>query len=180
MRSRQELRPFVCPWLALLLALAACGKASSPDRFQALRSAVESERQALGVPGVAVAVVEGGKVTFAQGFGSKDPNGKDDVQVFNEIHCVVNKPVLIYLSSKDVIHSLKLVAMRVTQDAIPGLRIPFTFTPTTLGRYQVECAQLCGSAHAAMSGGFILVQTQQEFDAWIKSKSATGSSQSFE
>ena len=53
-----------------------------------------------------------------------DPAGKDDVQVLNEIHVVVNKPVLIYLSSKDVIHSLKLVAMRITQDAIPGLRIP--------------------------------------------------------
>ena len=53
-----------------------------------------------------------------------DPAGKDDIQVLNEIHVPVNKPVLIYLSSKDVIHSLKLVAMRITQDAIPGLRIP--------------------------------------------------------
>jgi heme/copper-type cytochrome/quinol oxidase subunit 2 len=45
---------------------------------------------------------------------------------------------------------------------------------------QVECAQLCGNAHAAMSGGFILVQTQQEFDDWIKSKSAAGAPPSFE
>ena len=110
-----------------------------------------------------------------------DPAGKDDIQFYNgDIHVVKDKPVLIYLSSKDVIHSLKLVAMRVTQDAIPGLRIPFTFTPTKTGRYQIECAQLCGAAHAAMSGGFILVQTQQEFDDWIKSKSAAGSAVSFE
>jgi len=100
-----------------------------------------------------------------------DSAGKDDVQVLNEIHVVVNKPVLIYLSSKDVIHSLKLVAMRFTQDAIPGLRIPCTFTPTKSGRYQIECAQLCGSGHAAMSGGFVVVQSQEEFDQWIKSKS---------
>jgi cytochrome c oxidase subunit II len=110
-----------------------------------------------------------------------DATGKDDIQYYNgDIHCVSNKPVLIYLSSKDVIHSMKIVAMRVTQDAIPGLRIPFTFTPTKLGRYQVECAQLCGNAHAAMSGGFILVQTQQEFDDWIKSKSNAGPPPSFE
>jgi cytochrome c oxidase subunit 2 len=110
-----------------------------------------------------------------------DQDGKDDLQFYNgDIHVVKDKPVLIYLSSKDVIHSMKIVAMRVTQDAIPGLRIPFTFTPTKLGRYQVECAQLCGNAHAAMSGGFILVQTQQEFDDWIKSKSAAGTPQSFE
>ena len=53
-----------------------------------------------------------------------DPAGKDDILVLNEIHVAVNKPVSIYLSSKDVIHSLKIMAMRVTQDAIPGLRIP--------------------------------------------------------
>ena len=85
------------------------------------------------------------------GVDAADPNGKDDVQVFNEIHVPVSKQVLVYLSSKDVIHSIKLVAMRVTQDAIPGLRIPFTFTPTKIGRYQIECAQLCGNAHAAMA-----------------------------
>ena len=109
-----------------------------------------------------------------------DPAGKDDVQVLNEIHVVVNKPVLIYLSSKDVIHSLKLVAMRLTQDAIPGLRIPCTFTPTKLGRYQIECAQLCGNGHAAMAGGFIVVQSQADFDTWLKSKSGSAAPQSFE
>jgi cytochrome c oxidase subunit 2 len=106
-----------------------------------------------------------------------DPAGKDDVQVLNEIHVVVNKPVLIYLSSKDVIHSLKLVAMRLTQDAIPGLRIPCTFTPTKLGRFQIECAQLCGNGHAAMAGGFVVVQSQEDFNKWLQSKSpATPSS----
>ena len=102
-----------------------------------------------------------------------DPAGKDDVQVFNEIHVPVDKPVLIYLSSKDVIHSLKLVAMRLTQDAIPGLRIPCTFTPTKIGRYQIECAQLCGNGHAAMAGGFIVVQSPEEYAAWLKTKSGS-------
>jgi cytochrome c oxidase subunit II len=107
-----------------------------------------------------------------------DPAGKDDVQVLNEIHVVVNKPVLIYLSSKDVIHSLKIVAMRLTQDAIPGLRIPCTFTPTKIGRYQVECAQLCGGGHASMSGGMVIVESQADFDKWLQSKS--GAATSFE
>lgn len=105
---------------------------------------------------------------------------KDDVQVLNEIHVVVNKPVLVYLSSKDVIHSFKLLAMRITQDAIPGLRIPFTFTPTRIGRYQIECAQLCGNGHASMAGGFVVVESQDDFDKWIKSKSAAGAPANFE
>jgi cytochrome c oxidase subunit II len=107
-----------------------------------------------------------------------DANGKDDIQVLNEIHVPVGKPVIIYLSSKDVIHSLKIIAMRVCQDAIPGLRIPVWFKPTTIGRYQINCAQLCGNGHAAMTGGFITVESQADFDKWLRSKS--GATTSFE
>ncbi len=109
-----------------------------------------------------------------------DPNGKDDIQVLNEIHVPVNKPVLIYLSSKDVIHSFKVLAMRTTQDAIPGLRIPCTFTPTKIGRYQIECAQLCGGGHAGMTGGFLIVQSQDDYEQWLQSKSGGAAAQSFE
>ncbi|HEY4416192.1 MAG TPA: hypothetical protein VGO57_10910 [Verrucomicrobiae bacterium] len=107
-----------------------------------------------------------------------DPHGKDDIQVLNDIHVPVNKPVIIYLSSKDVIHSLKIIAMRVCQDAIPGLRIPVWFKPTQIGRYQINCAQLCGPGHAAMTGGFITVESQKDYDKWLNAKS--GKVDSFE
>ena len=112
------------------------------------------------------------------GVDPSDPNGKDDLQLLNEIHVPVGKPVIIYLSSKDVIHSLKIIAMRVCQDAIPGLRIPCWFVPTHVGRYQINCAQLCGPLHANMAGGFLVVQTQADYDKWFKSK--TGANTSFE
>jgi len=111
------------------------------------------------------------------GVDTNDVAGKDDIQLINDIHVPVNKPVLIYLSSKDVIHSFKLLAMRVTQDAIPGLRIPVTFTPTKIGRYQIECAQLCGAGHAGMTGGFVVVDSPEDYDKWLKSK---GPATSFE
>jgi cytochrome c oxidase subunit 2 len=114
------------------------------------------------------------------GIDPKDTAGKDDIQVLNVIHVPVNKPVLIYLSSKDVIHSLKLLAMRVTQDAIPGLRIPVTFTPTKIGRYQIECAQLCGNGHAAMAGGFFIVESEKDYNAWLSSQSGAAKPSSFE
>ncbi len=106
------------------------------------------------------------------GVDPSDPNGADDVQILNEIHVPVGKPVIIYVSSKDVIHSLKIIAMRVCQDAIPGLRIPCWFTPTIPGRYQINCAQLCGSGHAGMTGGFLTVESQKDFDKWLNSKTA--------
>jgi cytochrome c oxidase subunit 2 len=105
-----------------------------------------------------------------------DANGKDDIQVLNEVHAVVDKPVIIYLSSKDVIHSLRVLPMRICQDAIPGLRIPVWFTPTKTGKYQINCAQLCGPGHASMSGGFLFVESQADFDKWIASKSGTSAS----
>ena len=114
------------------------------------------------------------------GVDPSDPNGKDDIQTLNEIHVPVNKPVIVYVSSKDVIHSFKIVAMRTCQDAIPGLRIPCWFTPTKIGRYQVNCAQLCGNGHSAMSGGFLIVESQADFDQWLKSKSAAPAAASFE
>ena len=114
------------------------------------------------------------------GVDTNDVMNKGTVQVLNEIHVPVDKPVLIELSSKDVIHSFKLLAMRMTQDAIPGLRIPLTFTPTKIGRYQIECAQLCGNGHSSMAGGFLVVQSQADFDAWLKSKSAAATPASFE
>ena len=100
-----------------------------------------------------------------------DPNGKDDIQTLNEIHVPLGKPVIAYVSSKDVIHSFKIVAMRVCQDAIPGLRVPCWFTPTKIGRYQVNCAQLCGGGHSAMTGGFLIVESPDDYKAWRDSKS---------
>jgi len=108
------------------------------------------------------------------GVDPKDPNGKDDVTTVSELHAVVNKPVIAYISSKDVIHSFKIIAMRVTQDAIPGMRIPIWFVPTAVGKYQINCAQLCGNAHSAMSAGTLVVESQQDFDKWVAEKSASG------
>jgi cytochrome c oxidase subunit 2 len=103
------------------------------------------------------------------GLVKEDPAGKDDIRTLNDLTVPVNKPVLAYISSKDVIHSFKIIAMRVTQDAIPGLRIPTHFIPTETGKYQINCAQLCGNGHAAMTQGMLTVVTQEEYDKWAAS-----------
>jgi cytochrome c oxidase subunit 2 len=113
-----------------------------------------------------------------------DEHGKDDIQTLNEIHVPLKgpdgnyKPVIIYISSRDVIHSFKLIAMRVCQDAIPGMRIPIWFRPTQEGRYQINCAQLCGNGHSGMAGGFLIVESQEAFDKWLASR--VGAATSFE
>ena len=116
------------------------------------------------------------------GVDPNDPNGKDDIQTLNELHVPINKPVLIYLTSRDVIHSFKLIAARVTQDAIPGMTIPVHFKPIQEGRFQINCAQLCGSGHSGMTQGFLTVESQDAYNKWLaeKTKSAGTGATSYE
>jgi cytochrome c oxidase subunit 2 len=105
------------------------------------------------------------------GLDLSDPNAKDDIWTINQLHLPVDKPVLIYLSSKDVVHSFSLPVMRVKQDAIPGEVIPVWFVPNKMGEYEIACAQLCGLGHYKMRG-YLTIETQQQFDAWLKEQSA--------
>src|SRR5688572_1911679 len=104
------------------------------------------------------------------GIDFSDPKAADDVSVLNEIHVPINKSVVTYISSKDVIHSFKIIALRVTQDAFPGMRIPAWFKPTREGRYQINCAQLCGNGHSSMAQGFLVVESQEAYEKWLASK----------
>lgn len=112
------------------------------------------------------------------GLDRTDPDGKDDIIDTNQLHIPVSRPVLVHLSSQDVIHSFGLYEMRIKQDAIPGLEIPVWFIPTVttaemrqkLGQpmfeYEIACSQLCGLGHFRMRGT-VTVQSDAEFQQWI-------------
>ena len=97
--------------------------------------------------------------------------GKDDIVVLSQMHLPINRPVIIQLSSKDVIHSFGLYEMRVKQDAVPGLIIPVWFIPNRVGNYEIACSQLCGLGHYRMRG-FYTIQTQADFQAWLAAQPA--------
>jgi cytochrome c oxidase subunit II len=99
------------------------------------------------------------------GLDRADANAKDDVATINQLYLPENRPALVQLSSKDVIHSFGLYEMRVKQDAIPGMTIPVWFVPTRLGDYEIVCSQLCGLGHFRMRG-FITIQSDEEFRKW--------------
>jgi cytochrome c oxidase subunit 2 len=100
------------------------------------------------------------------GLDRSDPNAKDDIATINQLNLPTDRPVLVHLSSKDVVHSFGLYEMRIKQDAIPGLEIPVWFIPTRAGNYEIACSQLCGLGHYRMRG-FVTIQSQSEFDAWM-------------
>src|SRR5438874_3637475 len=100
------------------------------------------------------------------GLDRADPNAKDDITTINQLNIPVGRPILVHLTSKDVIHSFGLYEMRIKQDAIPGMEIPVWFVPTRAGDYEIACSQLCGFGHYRMRG-FITVQSQSDFDKWL-------------
>ena len=77
----------------------------------------------------------------------EDPQSADDFVTINQLHIPVNKPVVIHLTSKDVIHSFSLPVMRVKQDAIPGDTVPVWMEAAKTGDFEIACAQQIGRAH---------------------------------
>ncbi|MDP6569563.1 MAG: hypothetical protein QGI16_02070 [Candidatus Marinimicrobia bacterium] len=104
------------------------------------------------------------------GLDRSDATALDDIMLFNEIHLPVNRDAVIYLSSRDVIHSLFLPIFRVKQDAVPGMRIPISFKPTQTGYSEIACAQLCGNSHYSMKG-YLYVHTPNGYESFIKASS---------
>jgi cytochrome c oxidase subunit 2 len=99
------------------------------------------------------------------GLDRTDPNAKDDITTINQLNLPIDRPVLVHLSSKDVIHSFGLYEMRVKQDAIPGMNIPVWFIPNRVGEYEIACSQLCGLGHFRMRG-FITIQSAADYQKW--------------
>jgi cytochrome c oxidase subunit II len=99
------------------------------------------------------------------GLDRSDPNAKDDITTINQLNLPTDRPVLVHLSSKDVIHSFGIYEMRVKQDAIPGMSIPVWFIPNRVGEYEIACSQLCGLGHFRMRG-FVTIQSAADYKKW--------------
>lgn len=111
-----------------------------------------------------------------------DPANHDDIYITGDaLHLVVNKPVKMIIGAKDVIHDVGLVHFRMKMDAVPGTPTTMWFTPTKTTKqmreetgnpkfvYEISCDQMCGAGHTGMRGE-IVVETQEEFDAWMAGK----------
>jgi cytochrome c oxidase subunit 2 len=101
------------------------------------------------------------------GIDPDDPNGQDDVLVYDpEAHLPVDKPVKFLLRSKDVLHNFTVTEFRVKMDLVPGTDTFLWLTPTVEGRFEVLCEELCGIAHHTMRGA-VIVEPQEDFESWL-------------
>lgn len=105
------------------------------------------------------------------GLDPNDPDGKDDFTTINEMHLPLDRPCVVKLTTKDVIHSFTIPNMRVKQDALPGITTDFWFTPVKKGKFDIACSQLCGIGHYRMRG-FLTVESQEDYDEWVRQREA--------
>lgn len=100
-----------------------------------------------------------------------DPAADDDFTALNIMSAPVDRPLILELHAKDVIHDFAIPSMRIAQDAIPGEMIPMWFTPVKVGEYEVVCAQLCGAGHANMRG-VLQVKSEKDYESWATGAAA--------
>jgi cytochrome c oxidase subunit 2 len=124
-----------------------------------------------------------------------------DIHVVNQLHLWKGQPVLIQLTTLDVIHSFNNPHMRIKQDALPGKWIPVWFTPTHANTHKVThkdgtyrwedgynpetgqdkdksqiweiaCAELCGWGHYRMVGRIYVHEDERDFLEWLRDAEA--------
>jgi cytochrome c oxidase subunit 2 len=101
------------------------------------------------------------------GLDPADPASKDDI-VAATLRVPVDRDVVLTLKSRDVVHDFFVRELRVKQDAVPGMDIPYRFHAAKTGAYEIACAELCGLGHSQMRA-VMLVMPAADYDRWKNS-----------
>ena len=104
------------------------------------------------------------------GIDEKDPAGKDDITTAS-IKVPAGKPILLILKARDVIHNFFVRELRLKQDMVPGMEIPFHFKADTIGIYEIACSELCGLWHHQMHST-LEVMSEADFEKWKRDQAA--------
>lgn len=79
----------------------------------------------------------------------------------------VHTTVQLDIQANDVIHSWWIPSLGGKVDAVPGYTTYTWFKALHTGTFRGQCAQLCGTGHAAMIA-FVKVVTPAQYVAWTK------------
>ncbi len=104
--------------------------------------------------------VMGKKWMWKFAYGGQGPNA------IGTLHVPQGRPVRLLMTSRDVIHSFYVPDFRIKQDVLPGRYTETWFEATKPGRYQILCAEYCGTWHSQMWGE-VVVMPAPEFDQWL-------------
>ena len=98
-------------------------------------------------------------------FVSKEPYS------FTTMVVPVHTTVVLTIQSSDVIHSWWIPSLGGKVDAVPGYTTYTWFKATHTGFFHGQCAQLCGTNHAAMLA-YVRVVSPQQYQTWLGKQEA--------
>ena len=91
----------------------------------------------------------------------------------NELHVPAGQPIRVLVTSEDVLHDLYVPAFRTKIDAIPGRYSALWFQATKPGRYNIFCAEYCGTKHSGMIGTVVVMEPAQ-YQTWLAGGGSEG------
>lgn len=91
------------------------------------------------------------------------PGGRTDPDLI----VPVDTPVRLIMTTRDVIHSFYIPALRLKWDTVPGMTTEAWFESSQTGEFDIFCAEYCGLKHADMMS-MLKVLSQEEYEAWVK------------
>jgi cytochrome c oxidase subunit II len=84
----------------------------------------------------------------------------------NELHIPVGRPVVLKVTSHDVIHSFWVPNLHGKRDLIPGYTTAIWLQADRPGVYRGQCAEFCGLQHARMAL-FVTAESGADFERWL-------------
>lgn len=94
-----------------------------------------------------------------------DKDGKE-ASVTDIMYVPVDTPIVLDMTSTDVLHSFYVPSFRIKRDTVPGMRTKVVFTPNKIGEYRIYCAEFCGTSHSRMRGT-VRVVSKERFNKWL-------------
>lgn len=89
-----------------------------------------------------------------------------EMSVPHVMYIPVNTPIVLDMTSQDVLHSFFIPSFRVKRDTVPGMTTRINFTATRTGDFKIYCTEFCGTSHSKMRGT-VRVVSQKRFDKWL-------------
>jgi cytochrome c oxidase subunit 2 len=85
----------------------------------------------------------------------------------NELHLPTGRPVVLKVTSRDVIHSLWIPNLHGKRDLIPGYTTAVWLQADRPGMFRGQCAEFCGLQHAHMALE-VTAESAEDFTAWLE------------
>ena len=99
---------------------------------------------------------------------------KEAIYTANELHIPINRPVVLDMTSDNVIHDFWVPELSGKKDVVPGQTNVEVIQASHIGTYLGQCAEYCGLSHADMRLR-VVAQTQADYDNWVRGEQAPAS-----